>query len=202
MQRLIKTTLQSAALSLSVLLAPLSLQAEEAATDNVHVLMKTTAGEIELELDRSKAPVSVDNFLTYVESKHYDGTIFHRVIRDFMIQGGGFGADMRQKATLPPIKNEAENGLKNTRGSIAMARTSVIDSATSQFFINVKDNNFLDHGSRDFGYAVFGKVVKGMDVVDAIAISPTGARDIPRETILIESVSVISDDSKATATAE
>ncbi|PHS64435.1 MAG: peptidylprolyl isomerase A [Thalassobium sp.] len=202
MQRLIKTTLQSAALSLSVLLAPLSLQAEEAAADNVHVLMKTTAGEIELELDRSKAPVSVDNFLTYVESKHYDGTIFHRVIRDFMIQGGGFGADMRQKATLPPIKNEAENGLKNTRGSIAMARTSVIDSATSQFFINVKDNNFLDHGSRDFGYAVFGKVVKGMDVVDAIAISPTGARDIPRETILIESVSVISDESKATATAE
>ena len=202
MQQLIKTTLQSAALSLSVLLAPLSLQAEEAATDNVHVLMKTTAGEIELELDRSKAPVSVDNFLTYVESKHYDGTIFHRVIRDFMIQGGGFGADMRQKATLPPIKNEAENGLKNTRGSIAMARTSVIDSATSQFFINVKDNNFLDHGSRDFGYAVFGKVVKGMDVVDAIAISPTGARDIPRETILIESVSVISDESKATATAE
>lgn len=202
MQRLIKTTLQSAALSLSVLLAPLSLQAEEAATDNVHVLMKTTAGEIELELDRSKAPVSVDNFLTYVESKHYDGTIFHRVIRDFMIQGGGFGADMRQKATLPPIKNEAENGLKNTRGSIAMARTSVIDSATSQFFINVKDNNFLDHGSRDFGYAVFGKVVNGMDVVDAIAVSPTGARDIPRETILIESVSVISDESKATATAE
>ena len=202
MQRLIKTTLQSAALSVSVLLAPLSLQAEEAAADNVHVLMKTTAGEIELELDRSKAPVSVDNFLTYVESKHYDGTIFHRVIRDFMIQGGGFGADMRQKATLPPIKNEAENGLKNTRGSIAMARTSVIDSATSQFFINVKDNNFLDHGSRDFGYAVFGKVVKGMDVVDAIAISPTGARDIPRETILIESVSVISDESKATATAE
>ena len=202
MQRLIKTTLQSAALSLSVLLAPLSLQAEEAAADNVHVLMKTTAGEIELELDRSKAPVSVDNFLTYVESKHYDGTIFHRVIRDFMIQGGGFGADMRQKATLPPIKNEAENGLKNTRGSIAMARTSVIDSATSQFFINVKDNNFLDHGSRDFGYAVFGKVVKGMDVVDAIAISPTGARDIPRETILIESVSVISDESKAAATAE
>ena len=202
MQRLIKTTLQSAALSLSVLLAPLSLQAEEAAADNAHVLMKTTAGEIELELDRSKAPVSVDNFLTYVESKHYDGTIFHRVIRDFMIQGGGFGADMRQKATLPPIKNEAENGLKNTRGSIAMARTSVIDSATSQFFINVKDNNFLDHGSRDFGYAVFGKVVKGMDVVDAIAISPTGARDIPRETILIESVSVISDESKATATAE
>ncbi|MAY13894.1 MULTISPECIES: peptidylprolyl isomerase [Thalassolituus] len=198
MQRLIKTTLQSAALSLSVLLAPLSLQAEESA-DNVHVLMKTSAGDIELELDRSKAPLSVDNFLTYVESKHYDGTIFHRVIRDFMIQGGGFSADMRQKATLPPIKNEAENGLKNTRGSIAMARTSVIDSATSQFFINVKDNSFLDHGARDFGYAVFGKVVKGMDVVDNIATSPTGARDIPRESILIESVSVISDDNKAEA---
>lgn len=198
MQRLIKTTLQSAALSLSVLLAPLSLQAEESA-DNVHVLMKTSAGDIELELDRSKAPLSVDNFLTYVESKHYDGTIFHRVIRDFMIQGGGFSADMRQKATLPPIKNEAENGLKNTRGSIAMARTSVIDSATSQFFINVKDNSFLDHGARDFGYAVFGKVVKGMDVVDSIATSPTGARDIPRESILIESVSVISDANKAEA---
>lgn len=198
MQRLIKTTLQSAALSLSVLLAPLSLQAEESA-DNVHVLMKTSAGDIELELDRSKAPLSVDNFLTYVESKHYDGTIFHRVIRDFMIQGGGFSADMRQKATLPPIKNEAENGLKNTRGSIAMARTSVIDSATSQFFINVKDNSFLDHGARDFGYAVFGKVVKGMDVVDSIATSPTGARDIPRESILIESVSVIIDDNKAEA---
>ncbi|UXD87989.1 peptidylprolyl isomerase [Thalassolituus hydrocarboniclasticus] len=198
MQRLIKTTLQSAALSLSVLLAPLSLHAAEAA-DSVHVLMKTSAGDIELELDRSKAPISVDNFLTYVESKHYDGTVFHRVIRDFMIQGGGFGADMRQKATLPPIKNEAENGLKNTRGSIAMARTSVIDSATSQFFINVKDNSFLDHGARDFGYAVFGKVVKGMDVVDSIATSPTGARDIPRETILIESVSVISDDNTAEA---
>ena len=198
MQRLIKTTLQSAALSLSVLLAPLSLHAAEAA-DSVHVLMKTSAGDIELELDRSKAPISVDNFLTYVESKHYDGTVFHRVIRDFMIQGGGFSADMRQKATLPPIKNEAENGLKNTRGSIAMARTSVIDSATSQFFINVKDNSFLDHGARDFGYAVFGKVVKGMDVVDSIATSPTGARDIPRETILIESVSVISDDNTAEA---
>lgn len=196
MQRLIKTTLQSAALSLSVLLAPLSLQAEET-TGQVHILMKTSAGDIELELNRSKAPLSVDNFLTYVESKHYDGTIFHRVIRDFMIQGGGFSADMRQKATLPPIKNEAENGLKNTRGSIAMARTSVIDSATSQFFINVKDNTFLDHGARDFGYAVFGKVVKGMEVVDRIATSPTGARDIPNETILIESVSVISNGDAA-----
>lgn len=196
MQRLIKTTLQSAAFSLSVLLAPLNLQAEET-TSQVHILMKTSAGDIELELNRSKAPLSVDNFLTYVESKHYDGTIFHRVIRDFMIQGGGFSADMRQKATLPPIKNEAENGLKNTRGSIAMARTSVIDSATSQFFINVKDNTFLDHGARDFGYAVFGKVVKGMDVVDRIATSPTGARDIPNETILIESVSVISNSDAA-----
>ncbi|MCD8523238.1 MAG: peptidylprolyl isomerase [Saccharospirillaceae bacterium] len=193
---MIKTTLQSAALSLSVLLAPLSLQAEET-TGQVHILMKTSAGDIELELNRSKAPLSVDNFLTYVESKHYDGTIFHRVIRDFMIQGGGFSADMRQKATLPPIKNEAENGLKNTRGSIAMARTSVIDSATSQFFINVKDNTFLDHGARDFGYAVFGKVVKGMEVVDRIATSPTGARDIPNETILIESVSVISNGDAA-----
>lgn len=162
-------------------------------TGTVHVVMNTTAGAIELELDRAKAPVSVDNFLTYVESKHYDGTIFHRVIRDFMIQGGGFTADMRQKATLPPIKNEAENGLKNERGTIAMARTSIVDSATSQFFINVKDNTFLDHGARDFGYAVFGKVVKGMDIVDQISTTATGPRDVPRQPIVIESVTVLPD---------
>ncbi len=162
-----------------------------ALADSVQVLMKTSKGDITLQLDRDRAPVSVDNFLTYVDSGHYNGTIFHRVIKDFMIQGGGFDANMRQKATLPPIKNEAQNGLKNRRGTIAMARTGVVDSATSQFFINVKDNVFLDHGARDFGYAVFGEVIAGMDVVDSIAFTPTGARDVPREAIVIESVSVL-----------
>jgi len=155
--------------------------------------MTTNAGNIELELDRSKAPITVDNFLTYVASKHYDGTVFHRVIRDFMIQGGGYDQNMRQKATLPPIKNEADNGLQNLRGSIAMARTGVVDSATSQFFINVKDNHFLDHGARDFGYAVFGKVTKGMDVVDAISTTATGPRDMPTKPVIIESVQVVED---------
>ena len=161
------------------------------ASANVHVIMTTSEGTIELELDHDKAPLSVGNFLTYVDSGHYNGTVFHRVIRDFMIQGGGFTADMRQKATLPPVKNEADNGLQNLRGTIAMARTRSVDSATSQFFINVKDNHFLDHGVRDFGYAVFGRVVKGMDVVDRIATTPTGPRDIPVNTVVIESVQVV-----------
>tara|TARA_B100001109_G_scaffold167044_1_gene136081 strand:- start:36676 stop:37263 length:588 start_codon:yes stop_codon:yes gene_type:complete len=160
-------------------------------SDTVNLVMSTNAGDIGLQLNRAKAPVSVENFLTYVESGHYDGTIFHRVIKDFMIQGGGYSDDMRKKATLPPIKNEADNGLKNLRGTIAMARTRDVNSATSQFFINVKDNAFLDHGARDFGYAVFGKVVSGMDVVDAIANAPTGARDKPEETVVIESVRVL-----------
>lgn len=177
------------------------LLALPAVADTVQVLMKTSQGDITLELDRERAPVSVDNFLTYANNGHYNGTVFHRVIKDFMIQGGGFDQNMRQKATLPPIKNEAQNGLKNRRGSIAMARTSVVDSATSQFFINVKDNTFLDHGSRDFGYAVFGKVTAGMDVVDAIALSPTGRRDIPAEPIIIESVSVVAAPEAATETA-
>jgi len=190
LKHVIKST---AGLLLSALLVlPFTAAAEEAKTaDTVNLLMSTSEGDIELQLDRSKAPVTVDNFLTYVESKHYDGTIFHRVIKDFMIQGGGFSEDMRQKATLPPIKNEADNGLKNLRGTIAMARTSAVNSATSQFFINVKDNHFLDNGARDFGYAVFGKVIKGMDVVDAIATAPTGARDVPVKTVLIKSVTVI-----------
>lgn len=157
----------------------------------VTVVMKTSQGDIELQLDRSKAPISVDNFLTYAEADHYDGTVFHRVIRDFMIQGGGFDENMVQKATLRPIKNEAENGLKNDRGTIAMARTGVVDSATSQFFINVKDNNFLNHGYRDFGYAVFGKVTKGMDVVDSIATTATGMRDVPVEAIIINDVVIV-----------
>ena len=138
-----------------------------------HVLLTTSAGNIELELDKQKAPVSVQNFVDYVNSGFYNNTTFHRVIPGFMIQGGGFTEQMQQKKPNPPIKNEADNGLRNTRGTIAMARTADKDSATSQFFINVADNAFLDHGQRDFGYAVFGKVVKGMDIADKISQVPT-----------------------------
>ncbi len=159
------------------------------AAENPKVLLNTSAGEIEIELEAQKAPVSVENFLAYVEAGHYDGTQFHRVIPGFMIQGGGFDAEMQQKPTRAPIKNEADNGLHNVRGTLAMARTQVRDSATSQFFINHKDNAFLDHGSRDFGYAVFGKVVRGMEVVDKIAQVPTGNRaghqNVPLQPVLI-----------------
>ncbi|CNE23124.1 peptidylprolyl isomerase A [Yersinia nurmii] len=134
-----------------------------------HVLLTTSAGNIELALDNQKAPVSTQNFVNYVNSGYYNNTVFHRVIPGFMVQGGGFTADLQQKATNAPIKNEADNGLRNLRGTISMARTADKDSATSQFFLNVADNAFLDHGQRDFGYAVFGKVVKGMDVVDKIS---------------------------------
>jgi len=148
------------------------------AADNPHVLLTTSLGEIELELDAEKAPISVENFLGYVESGFYDDTVFHRVIPGFMIQGGGFGEGLNQKPTREPIKNEADNGLHNVRGTIAMARTQNVNSATSQFFINHRDNDFLDNGTRDFGYAVFGKVVRGMDVVDQIAQVPTGNRSM------------------------
>jgi len=155
------------------------------------VILETSLGEIKLELDPDKAPVSVANFLGYVDSGFYNGTIFHRVIPDFMIQGGGFGADMTQKPTKAPIKNEADNGLKNEAWTIAMARTPVKDSATAQFFINVKDNDFLNHGGRDFGYAVFGKVIGGVDVVKKIAAVKTGSKggmqDVPSEPVLIKS---------------
>ncbi|EPL62311.1 peptidylprolyl isomerase A [Stutzerimonas stutzeri] len=155
----------------SVLLAGNLLAAE-----NPRVLLTTSLGEIELELEAEKAPISVENFLGYVDSGFYDGTVFHRVIPGFMIQGGGFGEGLNQKPTKAPIKNEADNGLHNVRGTVAMARTQNVNSATSQFFINHRDNDFLDHGSRDFGYAVFGKVVRGMEVVDQIAQVPTGNR--------------------------
>ncbi len=164
------------------------------------VVIETSKGTIEAELDGDKAPISVKNFLSYIEKKHYDGTIFHRVIgppKNFMIQGGGFTPDMVQKPTLPPIKNEAGNGLLNDRGTLAMARTRIVDSATSQFFINLKHNDFLDHrddSDAGFGYAVFGKVTKGMDVVDAIASVPTGMKnmmgDVPLEPIVIKSIRV------------
>ncbi|MDH4609871.1 peptidylprolyl isomerase [Pseudomonas sp. BN102] len=159
------------------------------AADKPHVLLTTSAGEIEVELDADKAPISVKNFLEYVDAGYYDSTVFHRVIPGFMIQGGGFDTDYAEKDTREPIKNEADNGLRNVRGTLAMARTQVVDSATSQFFINQKDNAFLDHGSRDFGYAVFGKVVRGMDVVDQISSVPTGNRgmhqNVPLQPVLI-----------------
>lgn len=144
------------------------------------VLLKTSLGDIKIELYEDKAPESVKNFLDYVQSGQYDNTIFHRVIEGFMIQGGGFTKDMKQKSVKAPIKNEAENGLKNVRGAVAMARTSVVDSATAQFFINTVDNPFLDFKSKSpsgYGYAVFGKVIDGMDVVDKIKKVKTGSKD-------------------------
>ncbi len=165
------------------------------AADKVNVLMSTSLGDVELELDRERAPITVENFVRYAESGYYDGTIFHRVIRDFMIQGGGYTPAMEKKSTQDPIQNEAKNGMKNIRGSIAMARTRDPHSATSQFYINHADNSNLDYPSYDgWGYAVFGEVVDGMDVVDAIASEPTGVtngmRDVPKTPILITQVTV------------
>ena len=156
--------------------------------ENPMVILKTSKGDITIELFEKEAPVTVANFLKYVDSGFYKGTIFHRVINGFMIQGGGFTKDMNQKPTNPPIKNEAANGLKNTRGTLAMARTSDPSSATAQFFINVVDNGFLDFKSPDprgIGYCVFGKVVSGMEAVDAIKAVRTGQQDVPVETIEI-----------------
>ena len=160
---------------------------------NQNIVIQTSKGAIEVELFTDQAPISVKNFLQYAQDGHYDGTIFHRVIPGFMVQGGGFDQGLQQKDTRAPIKNEADNGLKNKRGTLAMARTSEIHSATSQFFINVADNSFLDHGGRDFGYAVFGQVSKGMDVVDAIIKAPTGAKgpfgkDCPTQDVTIDSI--------------
>ncbi|WNW11488.1 peptidylprolyl isomerase [Pseudomonas sp. DTU_2021_1001937_2_SI_NGA_ILE_001] len=156
-----------------------------------HVVLDTSFGQIELELADDKAPITTKNFLAYVDSGFYSNTIFHRVIPGFMVQGGGFNQYLVQKPTQDPIKNEADNGLNNVRGTIAMARTSSVNSATSQFFINTNDNAMLDHGVRDFGYAVFGKVVKGMDVVDQIVNARTssqkGMQDVPVDPILIKS---------------
>ncbi len=164
---------------------------------NPRVWMKTSAGDIVLELDAEKAPVTVENFLEYVKAGTYNGTVFHRVIREFMIQGGGFEPGMKKKPTRSPIPNEAHNGLKNKKGTIAMARTADVNSATNQFFINCKDNAFLDHrgkNPRGYGYAVFGKVVDGMDVVEAIERASTGTRgrmrDVPQKDVVIESVTV------------
>jgi cyclophilin family peptidyl-prolyl cis-trans isomerase len=164
------------------------------------VEIKTSKGDIKVRLNREKAPVTVENFLQYVDDGHYNGTIFHRVIENFMIQGGGFMPDMQQKPTRAPIKNEAGNGLQNKRGTLAMARTPAIDSATSQFFVNVVDNAFLDHRSetpQGYGYCVFGEVIDGMDVVDAIKQVDTGKKgpysDVPVETVEIIEVTRIEE---------
>lgn len=188
-------------LNITVCVAAVTLPAVSAAnpkaspTTKPKVELTTSAGAIVLELDRDKAPQSVENFLKYVDAKHYDGTIFHRVIQNFMIQGGGFTEDMQRKKTRDPIGNEADNGLKNLRGTVAMARTGDPHSATAQFFINVKDNMFLNHRSKDsrgWGYTVFGRVVSGMDVVDKIRAAKTGAKgpfrkDAPVENVVIQS---------------
>ncbi|WP_095145605.1 peptidylprolyl isomerase [Pseudomonas sp. Irchel s3b6] len=181
--------LKKIALATGAVLFAANLMAAEAAKAP-HVLLETTNGSIEIELDPVKAPVSTKNFLAYVDSGFYTNTIFHRVIPGFMVQGGGFTPQMAQKDTKAPIKNEASNGLHNVRGTLSMARTSNPDSATSQFFINVADNDFLNPG-RDAGYAVFAKVVKGMDVVDIIVNSQTttkqGMQNVPIDPVLIKS---------------
>ena len=163
--------------------------------DNPVVLFSTNQGDIKVKLNRAEAPITVENFIGYVNDGFYNGVVFHRVIPNFMIQTGGFTPDMKQKTPKAPIKNEANNGLRNSRGTLSMARTSEVDSATSQFFINVNDNKFLDNGERDFGYAVFGEVIDGMDVVDKIAAVQTGTagqfRDVPQEPIVINSAKVV-----------
>ena len=175
------TPWSAAALTMLALGASFSAEAQK-------VKLATTAGDIVIELDAAKAPKSVDNFVQYVKAGHYNGTIFHRVIANFMIQGGGMGADRAEKSTRAPIPLESRNGLVNTRGTVAMARTMDPNSATAQFFINVKDNDFLNAAqSRDGnGYAVFAKVISGMDVVDKIRNAPTGPGDFPNEPVAIK----------------
>jgi peptidyl-prolyl cis-trans isomerase B (cyclophilin B) len=191
-------------LAAAVLLIPsLALAAGEA---KPRVRLETNKGVIVVELDPAKAPKTVDNFLQYVRAKYYDGLIFHRVIKGFMIQGGGVTIDYKPKATRPPIVNEAGNGLRNLRGTIAMARTGEVDSATGQFFINHKDNPFLDHSDNSpqgFGYCVFGRVVEGMDVVDKIAAIPTGAggpfaSDVPVQPVMIQRAVVVGEEKPVT----
>jgi peptidyl-prolyl cis-trans isomerase A (cyclophilin A) len=181
-----------AAAALALLTVAVAGVTEEAKKNPVYVL-DTSLGAITIELNAQKAPVTVKNFEEYAKAKHYDGLVFHRVIPGFMIQGGGFTPDMEQREAKPPIKNEAKNGLKNLRGTLAMARTPVVDSATSQFFINVSDNDPLNHKDEgNFGYAVFGKVLSGMDVVDKIVSTPTETKgrheNVPVKPVIIKSV--------------
>lgn len=181
--------------------AAVQVQADNNAEENtMYVLLKTNKGDIVLELDSKNAPETTENFVQYVKDGHYDGTIFHRVIKDFMIQGGGMDAQMKERATRAPIMNEADNGLKNNKYTIAMARTSDPDSATSQFFINTNDNDFLNFKSQTiqgWGYAVFGKVVSGSEVVDSIEVVPTTRRfphdDVPVEPVVIEKAEILED---------
>jgi peptidyl-prolyl cis-trans isomerase A (cyclophilin A) len=161
------------------------------------IRFETTLGDFTIELMEKEAPLSVANFLSYIDDGFFDGTIFHRIVPGFVIQGGGFTEDMTQKRTQPPVKNEADNGIKNQRGTLSMARTNDINSATSQFFVNLKDNDFLDHSRGNFGYAVFARVTAGMDVVDKIAAVETGRRrgmdDVPVEAVIMKSVRRIPD---------
>ena len=192
MERIVSRSVSFAVIALTLALPALPAGAQpKAEAKKPVVTLETSLGSIVLELDPERAPVSVANFLSYVDSGFYTGTIFHRVIPDFMIQGGGFSADMAQKPTKAPIKNEADNGLRNDAWTIAMARTPAKDSATAQFFINLKDNDFLNHGGRDFGYAVFGKVIKGTGVVQKIAAVKTttkvGNQNVPDEPVVIKS---------------
>ncbi len=192
-----KNSLITALFICSTMLATGNALAADAARPRVSV--QTSAGEIVVELDRVKAPITVDNFLKYVNDGFYSGTVFHRVIDDFMVQGGGYTEAFDLKPTKPSIRNEAANGLKNTRGTIAMARTGDPHSATAQFFINVVDNSFLDHTGptvNGWGYTVFGKVTQGMDVVDAIRKMPTGPggpfpKDVPRKPVVIKSITLL-----------
>ncbi len=158
------------------------------------ITIKTNHGDIDVELFEEKAPISCENFRQYITDGHFSDTVFHRVIPNFMNQGGGMDESLSSKTTRDPIKNEANNGENNVRGTLAMARTGVVDSATSQFFINLKDNDFLNHSDRDFGYAVFGKVSNGMDIVDAIGAVPTGDRagnqDVPVDAVTILEVTI------------
>lgn len=175
-----------------------SLKSTNAAVVTHHALIDTNQGNITVALYGEASPVSVQNFISYAQAGHYNDTIFHRVINNFMIQGGGFTADIRQKPTRDPIKNEADNGLSNDRGTVAMARTNSPNSATAQFFINVRDNAFLNHRSKangsTWGYAVFGRVIAGMDAVDAIKLVPTarknGMGDVPVEPVIIQKITV------------
>ena len=196
-----KFTLIGAILALSLVLPFSALYADDTSPADgpmPRVRLVTTLGDIVIELNQAKAPNTVENFLAYVNEGFYNGTIFHRVIDGFMIQGGGFTQDFQKKPTHPPVENEADNGLKNLSGTIAMARTNEPQSATAQFFINVVDNDFLDYRSptpRGWGYAVFGKVVEGMDVIDAIRRTPTGSggpfpKDVPTTPIVINSATV------------
>jgi len=198
MKQLLGTILIMAVGMLPAIAISDAIDSHQKGANMVTVIMETTKGNITLELDSEKAPLTVANFVEYAKSGHYDGTVFHRVIPGFMIQGGGFDEDMKQKDTNPAIKNEADNGLKNLNGSIAMARTNDPHSATSQFFINVKDNGFLDHTSptsRGWGYTVFGKVTEGMDTVSSIehvkTTTSNGQQDVPVTDVVIRKVTIV-----------